>query len=47
MFKKYFFYVTAGLGDLVEDVEIFPYNQVPNFPMSTAPGKINIYLSDL
>lgn len=28
----------AGLGDLVEDADLFPYKEVPHFPMSTAPG---------
>jgi hypothetical protein len=29
---------SAGLGELVEDADIFSYHDVPHFPISTAPG---------
>ena len=28
----------AGLADLLEETDIFPYSQIPNFPMSTVSG---------
>ena len=30
----------AGLADLLEETDIFPYSQIPNFPMSVS--KLNI-----
>ena len=31
----------AGLADLVENCDIFPYNEIPNFPMTTVPGHVS------
>lgn len=28
----------GGLGDLVEDADIIPYDEIPHFPTSTVPG---------
>ena len=28
----------AGLGDLLENPDVFPYSDIPNFPTSTVPG---------
>ena len=28
----------AGLADLLEDADIFPYEQIPHFPVSTVHG---------
>lgn len=28
----------SGVGDLIEDCKTFPYNEIPNFPITTAPG---------
>ena len=30
----------GGLADLVDKPDIFPYNQIPNFPVSTVPGHV-------
>ena len=37
--NSYNFQFLAGLGELVEDTDIFSYHEVPHFPISTAPGK--------
>ena len=29
---------TAGLADLLENADVFPYSEIPNFPISTVPG---------
>ena len=29
---------TAGLADLLQDTNVFPYSEIPNFPESTVPG---------
>ena len=36
--NSYNFQFLAGLGELVEDTDIFSYHEVPHFPISTAPG---------
>ena len=30
----------AGLADLLEETDIFPYSQIPNFPMSVSKSYI-------
>ena len=30
--------VLAGLADLLDNADIFPYTDIPNFPVSTVPG---------
>ena len=31
----------AGLADLLENCDIFPYNEIPNFTMTTVPGHVS------
>lgn len=31
----------GGLGDEVQDADIFPYNEIPTFPVSTGRSRLN------
>lgn len=31
----------GGLGDDVQDADIFPYNEIPTFPVSTGRSRLN------
>ena len=31
----------AGLADLLENCDMFPYTEIPNFPVTTVPGHVS------
>ena len=39
----------GGLGDLVEESDVIPYNEIPNFPVSTGQlsNKLLLFMTNL